>query len=193
MQSEAEWWWCRSHTTVTLFVFSIALASFTSDECIYTTKIIKVVFIRRVLYCGTKRLSIRNFRPPHSTYSAVFQIGKKKMQKILLHFIWTGVGGWRSLSAWPTKICIPAALHWQALKWHQSSRLTLCQRKWRRVPKMSNSSFDFSSSLFSKFFHCNSRRTSDAFPLLMTILSSSVGRLVVFMAFWDWLPSLSSF
>lgn len=171
MQSEAEWWWCRSQTTVLLFVYSIALASFTSDGRIHASKIMKVVFIWRVYPAEQKRLSIRNFRPPHSIYSAVFQIGKTKKKKNPAAFCLGNGGGWRSLSAWPTKICIPAALHWQALKWHQSSRLTLCQKKWRRVPKMSNSSFDFSSFVFSKFFHCNSRRTSDAFSLLVTILS----------------------
>lgn len=124
MQSEAEWWWCRSQTTVLLFVYSIALASFTSDERIHASKIMKVVFIWRVYPAEQKRLSIRNFRPPHSIYSAVFQIGKKKKINPAAFCLGNG-GGWRSLSAWPTKICIPAALHWQALKWHQSSRLTL--------------------------------------------------------------------
>lgn len=125
MQSEAEWWWCRSQTTVLLFVYSIALASFTSDERIHASKIMKVVFIWRVYPAEQKRLSIRNFRPPHSIYSAVFQIGKTKKKKNPAAFCLGNGGGWRSLSAWPTKICIPAALHWQALKWHQSSRLTL--------------------------------------------------------------------
>lgn len=76
-----------------LFVYSIALASFTSDERIYASKIMKVVFIRSVYPAEQKRLSIRNFCPPHSIYSAVFQIGKKKKKKILLHFVWGTEGG----------------------------------------------------------------------------------------------------
>lgn len=93
MQSEAEWWWCRSQTTVLLFVYSIALASFTSDERIHASKIIKVVFIRSVYPAEQKRLSIRNFRPPHSIYSAVFQIGKTKKTKNPAAFCLENRGG----------------------------------------------------------------------------------------------------
>lgn len=185
MQSEAEWWWCRSQTTVLLFVYSIALASFTSDERIHASKIIKVVFIRSVYPAEQKRLSIRNFRPPHSIYSAVFQIGKKK---ILLHFVW-GTGGVTLTIGLAYKNLHPRCTPLTGIK----VASIVSSNSEGVFPKCQTHPLISPVLCFQSFSTATLDARPTPFPSSWLFYRGSAGRLVVFTAFWDRLPSLSSF
>lgn len=188
MQSEAEWWWCRSQTTVLLFVYSIALASFTSDERIYASKIIKVVFIWRVYPAEQKRLSIRNFRPPHSIYSAVFQIGKKKKNKSCC-----------ILSGERRGVTLTIGLAYKNLH-PRCTPLTgikvasiVSSNSEGVFPKCQTHPLISPVLCFQSFSTATLDARPTPFPSSWLFYRGSAGRLVVFTAFWDRLPSLSSF